>query len=41
MPDTGHGLEEGDFPGIGIGGLLGSVLSGFTCGASYLGRMVV
>ncbi len=26
MPDTGHSLEEGDFPGIGSGGLLGSLL---------------
>lgn len=23
MPDTGHSLEEGDFPGIGSGVLLG------------------
>jgi len=22
MPDTGHSLEEGDFPGIGSGALL-------------------
>jgi len=25
MPDTGHSLEEGDFPGIGSGALLGWV----------------
>jgi hypothetical protein len=23
MPDTGHSVEEGDFPGTGSGGLLG------------------
>ena len=23
MPDTGHSLEEGDFPGIGSGALFG------------------
>ena len=23
MPDAGHSLEEGDFPGIGSGGLFG------------------
>lgn len=31
MPDTGHSLEEGDFPDIGSGYLLGWFLSEYSC----------